>query len=533
MAYPNLLTGHVKSSPMKRSDDSSQYPNLLGGKVKLLAKQSSEKPTADVKPHHGAGNSTAVRKICELPVPTEKGEPRHCTSSELREKVQQYYNLVGGGNAIDLEGLAKIRKALTRVLNLQDQVFGELKEQLLRFDCDGDGLLDGHETYMCIKTNLFEHGSAYGYQKQGLLDIATRTAEEAGYQMMQEIGHGNQSRAHLAHNRMKRDTCCIKTYKKSAMCKEDIDCLKDEFSALHLLAAHPNVASAADIFQDSKFYYMVQDVFTGGDFTTLRRHALNRLVDLSKSWWSELFKQSFAGLAHLHENALVHCDLKEPNIMLKTDKYHRPEVVIIDLGLVRNAACNTHYVSGTPGYIAPEVWEHGSLYPGADIFAMGVIMMQMLLDRIPPHHNPPPKCQVLPGGIFTQGTNTMAEVQRATRARTPPFHLLAEQWPDVATLAQRLLEKEVSMRPSAKQVLCDVCFRSESEKLPMAAVPSASASKQSSDAAALEGKVKLLLADLKELRSKIDDCNMSQIRSRIEDSKDPESGLEMLWSWLM
>jgi len=267
---------------------------------------------------------------------------------------------------------------------------------------------------------------------------------------------------------------------------------------------------------------------------------------------------------------------------------------------VRSAACNAQTVCGTPGYIAPEVWEHGKLYPGADIFAMGVIILQMLLDKVPPHHNPPRGCQVLPGGIFTEGLQTLGDVQRATRARTPPFHLLAEQWPHLATLTRSLLEKDVSMRPSATQVLRDGCFGADSEghckskahdmsqsKQSSEAValegkikasraagliekdvslhPSApqvvrdrclrpesvedsklkardvSHSKQSSESAALEGKVKDLLADLKELRCKIEERSIqtspphykAELRSSSDDRNDSEPGFEMLWSWLM
>jgi len=145
--------------------------------------------------------------------------------------------------------------------------------------------------------------------------------------------------------------------------------------------------------------------------------------------------------------------------MLKTDSYFRPQVVFIDFGFARSAASDTSTICGTPGYISPETWETGKLYPGSDIFALGVVIMQMLLDKIPPHHNPP-QCDVLPGGIFTEGADTIELVMRSTRARIPPFEQLSTTFPLLANLTQTLLDKDVSRRPCAKQVLSDFCFLS-------------------------------------------------------------------------
>merc|ERR1719440_2057779 len=117
----------------------------------------------------------------------------------------------------------------------------------------------------------------------------------------------------------------------------------------------------------------------------------------------------------------MHCDIKESNLMLKTAEYHKPEVVIIDFGLLQTAASDVALVSGTPGYIPPEVWETGRWYPGGDMFSMGVVVMQMILKRVPPHHNPPQKCEVLPSGIFTEGASKLRDAALVAKKREPPF----------------------------------------------------------------------------------------------------------------
>jgi serine/threonine protein kinase len=271
---------------------------------------------------------------------------------------------------------------------------------------------------------------------------------------MEEIGHGNQSKVHLAkdHRDMR---CCVKTCSKTDMDWQGVEMLKDECDVLCNLATHPNIASAINIFQDSNSYYVVLELYDGGDFTTLRSRATKTDVHMCEAWWQGVFEQAFQGLAHLHEHALIHSDIKEPNIMLKTCQYEQPKVTIIDFGLVRSAAGADLAICGTAGYMAPEVWEFGKLYPGSDIFSLGVVIMQMLLDKIPPHHNPP-ACEVLPGGIFTDCAKTYQSVKIATCVRTPPFDSLRGDFPWLANLTERLLNKDVCRRPCAKQVLRDM-----------------------------------------------------------------------------
>merc|ERR1712048_1393030 len=105
-------------------------------------------------------------------------------------------------------------------------------------------------------------------------------------------------------------------------------------------------------------------------------------VDLDVEWYRHLYRQAFKGLEHLHQNCIVHCDIKEPNLMVKSDDFEEPEVVIIDLGL-SSAFHTLNNVSGTPGYMPPETWQKGDWFPRGDVFSMGVVCCQMLTGRVP------------------------------------------------------------------------------------------------------------------------------------------------------
>lgn len=370
--------------------------------------------------------------------------------ADLRDKVEQCYKTVAGAGTLDISGVRKVRDTLMNMFGLPKIAFGNMETQMLRFDLDGDGRLDGHEMWLCVHTNLFEYTKQPDHHSHDLA-VPHCSPGGAGYEIGKELGHGNQGHAHLGKS-PSGELCCIKTYEKKHMGRADIDGLHDEYIVLRSLNRHPDVAFALDIFQDDNAYYMVQELYEGGDFTTLVHRGSRANVHMDEYWWRGVFKQCFMGLAHVHANGLVHCDIKEPNLMLKTSNFKQPHVVIIDFGLVRTAANNAPTVCGTLGYIAPETWVTGKMYPRGDVFAMGVVIMQMLLDRVPPHHSPPP-CGVLMGGIFTDGAKDMQDVQTATCVRNPPFILLSARFPLLAKLAERVLEKDASRRPCAKQVL--------------------------------------------------------------------------------
>ncbi|CAK9114477.1 unnamed protein product [Durusdinium trenchii] len=68
----------------------------------------------------------------------------------------------------------------------------------------------------------------------------------------------------------------------------------------------------------------------------------------------------------------MHCDIKEPNVMISRDAdWNEPNVVVIDFGLARDFKKGSTGVMGTPGYMPPEVWTHGVWTIFGDVFSLG------------------------------------------------------------------------------------------------------------------------------------------------------------------
>ena len=69
--------------------------------------------------------------------------------------------------------------------------------------------------------------------------------------------------------------------------------------------------------------------------------------------------QGLNALFHLHGHAMMHCDIKEPNMMIKSSDFKQPHICLIDFGIARAMADDSTETCGTPGYIPPETWSTG------------------------------------------------------------------------------------------------------------------------------------------------------------------------------
>lgn len=230
--------------------------------------------------------------------------------------------------------------------------------------------------------------------------------------------------------------------------------LTHEFEALKLLHCNA-IAGASEMFQDESMYYMVCEMYYGGDFETLKPRALEQGVTLTENWWRSVFCQVLEGLAFMHEQATIHCDIKEQNLMVKTTDLAQPQVVIIDLGVaVSMAAEDDGHPAGTPGYVPPETLETLMWFPRGDLFSMGVVILQMMIDKVSTGNYE---------GIFQEGCRSVQEIFAATRSRQAPTHLLPPEMPLLMQLTEQLLQKKRKDRPTAAQALKHTWFQGYGE----------------------------------------------------------------------
>ena len=150
---------------------------------------------------------------------------------------------------------------------------------------------------------------------------------------------------------------------------------------------HRNVVAILDYGRtDAGLVYLVMAYLDG---VTLRER-IEQSAPLTKDHAGRILEELTAGLAEAHRQGYVHRDLKPGNVIL-VGPFGREEVKILDFGIVaslregteKERLTKTGYIIGTPTYMAPEQVDPSAITPQVDVYALGVILYEMLKGEAP------------------------------------------------------------------------------------------------------------------------------------------------------
>lgn len=142
--------------------------------------------------------------------------------------------------------------------------------------------------------------------------------------------------------------------------------------------AHPNVVNVYDQGQDADTAYLVMEYLPG---ITLR-DLLQEHPVLTTEQAMDIMNAILSGLAAAHRNGIVHRDLKPENVLLADDG----RIKISDFGLARAATAQTatgNALLGTIAYLSPELVTRGVADARSDIYAVGIMLYEMLAGEQP------------------------------------------------------------------------------------------------------------------------------------------------------
>lgn len=150
---------------------------------------------------------------------------------------------------------------------------------------------------------------------------------------------------------------------------------------------HPNIIQVTDFGTDAVFgAYLVAEYLRGE--TLLSRMARTRRLSVAFSL--HLGLQLAEALRYMHDQQLIHCDVKPENVFLcdpPRGVRQRPLAKLIDFGLSHSIVHGTgrteHGVGGTPLYAAPEQLAGRPPHPSMDIYGVGVLLYEMITGKLP------------------------------------------------------------------------------------------------------------------------------------------------------
>jgi len=151
---------------------------------------------------------------------------------------------------------------------------------------------------------------------------------------------------------------------------------------------HPNVCRLFDLFKDGDGNTFLSMELLEGE--TLAEHVKTH-GPLEPAAALPIVKQIAGALTAAHRIGIVHRDLKSANVML-VEEEGQTRAVVTDFGLATRTQAErgdlsvltqTGQLLGTPAFMAPEQLEGGEISPPTDIYALGVVLYEMVTGVLP------------------------------------------------------------------------------------------------------------------------------------------------------
>ena len=156
--------------------------------------------------------------------------------------------------------------------------------------------------------------------------------------------------------------------------------LKDREVRMLVSVQHPNVVSFYDDGHvDEQFYYAMEYV---GDSLLEEMRSDRTMSTLEKI---RILRQTANALQAIHNQGIVHRDVKPGNILLDYDPSEAVHAKVTDLGIARHVSeadivreTTSKKIPGTPKYLSPEQIEQRALDGRSDVFGLGILAYQLL-----------------------------------------------------------------------------------------------------------------------------------------------------------
>ncbi|MEZ0230733.1 MAG: serine/threonine protein kinase, partial [Planctomycetota bacterium] len=202
------------------------------------------------------------------------------------------------------------------------------------------------------------------------------------YEVLDELGRGGMGIVFKARQVDIDRVCALKVIKAGANVPEvQINRFVQEARSAAQLN-HPNIVTVYDFGRYRDMFYIAMEFIPG---TPLAKLIADGQLTIARS--IEITDDLLSAVAYAHTKGVIHRDLKPQNILVETD---RGRARLIDFGLAKDntgglGLTQTGQILGSPFYLSPEQTrgESRNVDPRSDVFAMGVILYEMITKTRP------------------------------------------------------------------------------------------------------------------------------------------------------
>uniref|UniRef100_A0A7N6AMA7 Myosin IIIB n=1 Tax=Anabas testudineus TaxID=64144 RepID=A0A7N6AMA7_ANATE len=225
--------------------------------------------------------------------------------------------------------------------------------------------------------------------KSSMIGLENLGDPSGNWDIVETIGKGTYGKVYRVTNKKDGSEAAVKVLDPINDVDEEIEA---EYNILRSLSNHPNVVKFYGMFYKSDKLsggqlWLVLELCNGGSVTELIKGLLMRGKRLQEPVISYILYSALLGLQHLHNNRIIHRDVKGNNILLTTEG----GVKLVDFGVsaqLTSARLRRNTSVGTPFWMAPEVIACEQQYDYSydarcDVWSLGITAIE-LADGDPP-----------------------------------------------------------------------------------------------------------------------------------------------------
>ncbi|SCH13144.1 Serine/threonine-protein kinase PrkC [uncultured Clostridium sp.] len=260
------------------------------------------------------------------------------------------------------------------------------------------------------------------------------------YQIIRKIGDGGMAFVYEAKDKLLNRTVAVKVLRPEFVDDEDfLKKFKREAEAVASLS-HPNIVNVYDVGEDGKVHYIVMEYIDGQNLKDIIKNegTLDEYTAL------DITKQIAMALSAAHRKGIVHRDIKPHNILISNEGRI---VKVADFGIAKavsnSTMTNVGNIIGSVHYFSPEQAKGQSVNATADLYALGIVLYEMIIGRVPFRGDSPIS-------IALQHINDDVEFTSEEKVSIPQ---------SVRTLIKKLTEKSSEARyQSAEELIDDIDY---------------------------------------------------------------------------
>ncbi len=230
-------------------------------------------------------------------------------------------------------------------------------------------------------------------------DPLVRTLVGGRYRLLRRIGEGGMGMVYLAEHEAIEKRVAIKVLKEQYALREDVVARFQQEARSASRIKHEGILEVFDFGRtDDGRFFLAMELLEGVDLARVLEAEMHlepvRAVRLAIKMARAL------GAAHL--KGVIHRDMKPENVFVRTDEEGREHIKIVDFGIAQLRAdgedaadpnakvsgrklTKTGVIFGTPEYMSPEQAQGKSIDRRVDVYALGVMLFEMLTGKTPFH----------------------------------------------------------------------------------------------------------------------------------------------------